>query len=165
MTGKFRQNHIAAAKLDSMKVLRIRQLYHDEGWSQGRLSRESEKLFGVSISVGQIGRIVRNEAWKQYSQIGRTESEVLHHMALNTTRDWDGEVQASLERLATLQGGIPCVHGVIGKCIECNPGFTLSVALKPVIRDESTGEGLNRLMKEVDKLSPQLDNELEEFLK
>lgn len=45
-----------AAKLDWPTVQRIRELYA-EGFSQGRISRE----FG--ISVAQIGRIVRHEAW------------------------------------------------------------------------------------------------------
>lgn len=72
--SKFRKHHTSAAKLDSMRVLAIRQKY-EEGWSQGRLARE------YGVSVGQIGRIVRGEAWQEYSQIGRTESEVLHEMA------------------------------------------------------------------------------------
>ena len=57
----FNRGHSAAAKLTAQQVLEIRQHYN-AGWTQGRLSRE------YRVSIGQIGRIVRGEAWQQYRQ-------------------------------------------------------------------------------------------------
>ena len=57
----FNRGHTAAAKLTPEQVLELRQRYN-AGWTQGRLSREYQ------VSIGQIGRIVRGEAWQQYTQ-------------------------------------------------------------------------------------------------
>lgn len=139
--SRFRRGHTAAAKLDGVRVLEIRRLYHEEGWSQGRLARE----FGVG--TGQIGRIVRNEAWQEYSQIGRTESEVLHQMAKDQGRDWDSEAKASYERLQKLVEVQP---------YEGPPNEVAHGVLSP---------GLLRLKEEVEQMRPELSNELDEFLK
>lgn len=139
--AKFRKNHTSAAKLDSMKVLRIRQLYHEEGWTQSKLSRE----FGVGS--GQIGRIVRNEAWQEYSQIGTTESEVLHTMAKNAGRDWEAESAASLLKLQARLAN--------------------DVISSPPVPPETHGfvsPGLQRLDEELEKLSPKANSELDDFL-
>lgn len=48
-----------AAKITWATVRRIRHLYEEEGWTQGRLSRE----FG--IGTAQVGRIVRYESWQE----------------------------------------------------------------------------------------------------
>lgn len=55
----FGQNNTRAGKLTPAIVYELRQRYV-EGWTQGRLAREYQ------ISVGQVGRIVRGEAWQQY---------------------------------------------------------------------------------------------------
>lgn len=57
----FNRGHSAAAKLTPQQVLEIRDRYNS-GWTQGKLSREYQ------VSIGQIGRIVRGEAWQQYRQ-------------------------------------------------------------------------------------------------
>lgn len=51
-----------AAKLDWDVVEKIRRLYEQDGWTQGRLARE----FGIGSA--QIGRIVRYESWQQTQQ-------------------------------------------------------------------------------------------------
>lgn len=53
----FNRGNRRAAKLNGETVVKIRQLYA-QGWTQGELSREYD------ISIGQIGRIVRNEVWQ-----------------------------------------------------------------------------------------------------
>jgi hypothetical protein len=70
---KFGQGNIRAAKKTPDEILDIRQKYA-EGWSQGRLARYS------GLSVGQIGRIVRNEVWQQYAEVP-TEQEIGHRIA------------------------------------------------------------------------------------
>lgn len=95
----------------------------------------------MSISVGQIGRIVRGEAWKEYSQIGTTESEVFHRMAKNEGRDWKAEAKASLEKLK---------------------------AMGVVEAEEETSSGFSRLEAELNKLpedlSKQAEDDLNKFL-
>lgn len=48
-----------SASLDWPRVRELRKLYEGGGWSQGRLSRE------YGISLAQVGRIVRYEAWQE----------------------------------------------------------------------------------------------------
>jgi len=78
----FQRGNTRTAKLTGEHVYEIRRLY-DEGWSQGRLARE------FNISVGQIGRIVRGESW-------RNQAKPLPKMAS------EEEVNASAERMAKL---------------------------------------------------------------
>lgn len=58
----FSRSNIRAAKLTPSLVLEIRQKYAT-GTSQAALSRE------YGVGVGQVGRIVRGEAWQQFSTI------------------------------------------------------------------------------------------------
>jgi hypothetical protein len=72
---KFSRTNVRAAKTTATAVLRIRELYN-AGWTQGRLSRE------FHLSVGQIGRIVRGEAWQEYSHaVAPHPDEIQHSLA------------------------------------------------------------------------------------
>ena len=57
--GKFNQHNIRAAKMTPSTVRELREFYM-AGRSQGALARQ------YGISVGQVGRIVRGEAWSQF---------------------------------------------------------------------------------------------------
>lgn len=57
--SKFHRGHTQAAKLKTEDVVEIRRLYAEEGWTQGMLSKRYQ------VGVGQIGRIVRGEAWQE----------------------------------------------------------------------------------------------------
>ncbi len=65
----FQRSHLKAAKKTPLEILQIR-LKYSQGSSQGELARE----FG--LSVGQIGKIVRNEVWQSVGATPRTEGEV-----------------------------------------------------------------------------------------
>lgn len=54
---KFQKRNTRSAKLDQEQVRMIRRRY-GQGESQGSLARE------LGLSIGQIGRIVRGEAWQ-----------------------------------------------------------------------------------------------------
>lgn len=91
---KFSKGNVRAGKLTASQVLELRELYAG-GWSQGRLSR----TFGISI--GQIGRIVRGEAWQQYAQIaGEKELSAEAHKAMPQS-----EMESSLKKLAGMLEG------------------------------------------------------------
>jgi hypothetical protein len=60
-SGKVPLRNTKAAKLTATQVAEIRRKYNDEGCTQGELSR----IYGVGI--GQIGRIVRGEAWATHA--------------------------------------------------------------------------------------------------
>lgn len=88
----FRIHNTRAAKATGEMVVWIRERY-TEGWSQGRLSRET------GLGIGQIGRIVRNEAWKQLPQIPTDHEAGLRGTVLGALP----EVQkAAVESLAKL---------------------------------------------------------------
>jgi hypothetical protein len=53
----FQRRNQRASKLTAGQVYEIRQKYN-EGISQGQLCRE------YNVSIGQIGRIVRGESWR-----------------------------------------------------------------------------------------------------
>lgn len=75
---KFSRGHVSAAKATPVIIMEIRRLYEEEGWSQGRIARECQGLFGIQLSVVQIGRIVRYECWQQFKtgeQAGKQEVE------------------------------------------------------------------------------------------
>lgn len=68
--SKFGQNHTKAAKLSAEQVRQIRELYANSSASQGQLARD----FGISI--GQIGRIIRGEAWQQVPATAATREQL-----------------------------------------------------------------------------------------
>jgi hypothetical protein len=98
-----RSGNSRAAKMTPMNILEIREKYA-AGRTQGSLARE----FG--ISVGQIGRIVRNESWQQFTPV-TTEHDLrirgaMEHQALKQT-EMTPEIQASAEAaLARLEGQV-----------------------------------------------------------
>lgn len=55
---RFPPNHHKASKLSPVQVAEIRALYASREWTQAALSRH------FRITIGQIGRIVRGEAWQ-----------------------------------------------------------------------------------------------------
>ena len=57
--GKFNQHNIRAAKMTPSTVREVREFYM-AGRTQGQLARQ------YGISIGQVGRIVRGEAWNQF---------------------------------------------------------------------------------------------------
>jgi len=57
----FSRGNVKSSKLTPTQVYEMRRRY-EQGWSQGRLSRE------YGVSVGQIGRIVRGESWQSYGK-------------------------------------------------------------------------------------------------
>jgi transposase-like protein len=93
---KFKAHNRRAAKLSGEQVLEIFHLYHEEGWSQGRLSREFE------VGAAQIGKIVRREAWQEVLR-GKTlgESELRTEGLREQGRDRD-----LLEELVRISKGI-----------------------------------------------------------
>lgn len=92
--GKFRRGHTQAARLTATKVLEIRQRYAS-GETQGALSRDYQ------VSVGQIGRIVRGEAWQEYQQPLHGGEED-HQQAIGTIAVESYDEKSSLERLGKL---------------------------------------------------------------
>lgn len=67
MTG-FGLRNLGAAKLSAAQVVELRRLYQEEGWTQGRLARHFQ------VGVGQVGRIVRGEAWVTVTQTSPVRS-------------------------------------------------------------------------------------------
>lgn len=65
----FHRNNTRSAKVSATQVLEMRQLYA-EGWTQGKLSRE------YRLSIGQVGRIVRNESWNQLLETPKSKVEL-----------------------------------------------------------------------------------------
>lgn len=92
--SKFRRGHITRAKLTPQQVLEMRNR-GASGETHGSLSR----AFGIGI--GQVGRILRGEAWQEYQQ-PETESEQLHQQAVGTIAVSQYNEQASLEKLSKL---------------------------------------------------------------
>jgi DNA-binding transcriptional regulator YiaG len=121
--SKFNSNNKRSAKLTAGKVLELREKYV-QGVSQGALARE----FGVS--VGQVGRIVRGEAWGEFYQPKDPKLE-----ELQAVRDRGGtlvseeEALRSQERfLGLMEKASPapppsenCDHGVpfLEFCVLC----------------------------------------------
>lgn len=140
----FRKDNITASKLTPEKVVEMRHRYHNLRWTQGALARE------YGVSVGQIGRIVRNEVWQAYTQIESPDE--LEHRA-GTVQSLD--IQASQERLKRLLAEPPktdafapgerCNHGIRkGQfCLDCSEGNL----------------GLARFDCEVEKLSQTIDGD------
>jgi len=123
--SKFNSNNKRSAKLTAGKVLEMREKYV-KGMSQGALARE----FGVS--VGQVGRIVRGEAWGEFYQPKDPKLEELQAV-LNRGGTLVSEEEAlrSQERFlgllekATVPAAPPpsenCDHGVpfLEFCFRC----------------------------------------------
>lgn len=104
VNGQFAPNNIKSAKLTWTDVRRIRELYA-EGWSQGDLSREFD------VGVAQIGKIVRNECWKERglkTAPRHIPEERLHQIAQLSTDIKEGRVQP----LAPI---VPVREGVSGE--------------------------------------------------
>lgn len=76
-----------SAKVSPDQVLNIRRLY-SEGWTQGQLARE------YNLSIGQVGRIVRNEAHQNLEPV--SEGGRYRRDAAPVT---DSDIQASLAKL------------------------------------------------------------------
>lgn len=62
MSGKFHRLNTKSATLTPQKVLQMRKDY-----AQGKTQGQCAKDYG--ISVGQVGRIVRGEAWMQVPEV------------------------------------------------------------------------------------------------
>jgi len=56
--GRFDSGNVKSAKLTWAQVRRMRELYA-VGWTQGKLTREFD------VGIAQVGRIVRNESWRE----------------------------------------------------------------------------------------------------
>lgn len=65
----FRRGNVRGAKLSQSDVVELRRLY-ELGWTQGRLARE------YSVSVGQVGRIVRGESWTRLPADEPTQAQM-----------------------------------------------------------------------------------------
>lgn len=95
---RFRQSNSRAAKITPEHVLAIRRAY-EAGATQGELSRQ------YRLGVGQIGRIVRGEAWATLPNAApgeRSQAEMDALMALPITPDEQARIDASQERLLAL---------------------------------------------------------------
>lgn len=64
MMTRFSIQNIRAGRLTPAQVLRIRELY----WQQNFTQRKLCAMFNVSI--GTIGRIVRGESWRAFGGVG-----------------------------------------------------------------------------------------------
>lgn len=67
---KFHKGHIHSARLTPDQVLEMRELY-SQGWTQRALGER------FNLGVGQVGRIVRGEAWRAYTNPGERVSQPL----------------------------------------------------------------------------------------
>jgi hypothetical protein len=101
--SKFHQGHIHAAKSTPEIIAEIRRLYADEGWTQGQLARH------YKYSVGQIGRIVRGEAWGGYDRLPHRNELAQSLGRLNTLLDPvnEGEVALTAEEIERLAKTLP----------------------------------------------------------
>lgn len=94
------------AKLTPGQVLEIREKYWQQGYTQSKLSRE------YRVSVAQIGKITRGEAWQDFGGVGyhKGANEAPAEQRLREAAEdvlimqsapavQDQEIQASLARL------------------------------------------------------------------
>ena len=87
----FRSGNSRAAKLTASEVYELRRLYLQENWTQGRLARHFQ------VGVGQVGRIVRGEAWARYQRPddpGELEQMRLEAAILDATPLSEAEAKA-----------------------------------------------------------------------
>lgn len=104
-SGKFHRGTLAAAKLTPQKVYEMRQRYN-QGWTQGRLSREYQ------VTIGTVGRIVRGESWQQYRQeehpVETEHYETLGEIAVaGTEPELTPEMLESIARLEAELANMP----------------------------------------------------------
>lgn len=59
--SKFHKGNIRARKLTASQVLEMRELYHEQAWTQSALARRYQ------VSVITVGRIVRGESWQSFA--------------------------------------------------------------------------------------------------
>lgn len=94
------------AKLTPGQVLEIREKYWQQRYTQSKLSRE------YRVSVAQIGKITRGEAWQDFGGAGyhkgateapaeqRLREAAEDHLAIQTAQSVsEQEIQASLAKL------------------------------------------------------------------
>jgi hypothetical protein len=159
--SKFRKHHTTAAKLTPSQVFEMRKEYV-AGATQGALARKYQ------VSIGQVGRIVRGEAWIEYSQ-PEDPSELEHNRGLLAGRDLEAEAQASAERLMAMMAQSETVSTP-----QVQERFSPELAKRlrgygaKVQDDEPTGEGLSKLASEVEGYTEEqaetAEKELEAFL-
>lgn len=92
MTTQFRKGNISRAKLTPVQVQDIRERFA-QGATQGALARE------FRVSIGQIGRITRGEAWLDYGERPEALGSQAHREA---TLPSESVIEASQDRLASL---------------------------------------------------------------
>ncbi len=90
MSG-YGQRNRAAAKLTPYDVQQIRRRY-TEGETQGKLARD------FSVSVGQIGRIVRNESWNSTGLVAPRVEATREELEMSAARLLRLQEQTRAER-------------------------------------------------------------------
>jgi hypothetical protein len=101
---KFMERNIRAGKVTPADILNIRELYHNQRYTQRALAN----MYNVATET--IGRIVRNETWREYGGAGTennpSAAENLHHAALermaqmNAPASDSAVIQASMAQVA-----------------------------------------------------------------
>jgi hypothetical protein len=120
--SRFRSGHTRAAKLTAVDVLTIRQRY-DAGDSQGTLARE------YKMSIGQIGRIVRNESWNTSAakvvSTNAAEESLARYTATMAVPDellnvveLSAEIKESLSRIPGLKKDRPLGPGELPEGVD-----------------------------------------------
>ena len=84
---RFRRNNIRSAKLRPEQVITLRQEY-EAGATQGELAQR------YGLGVGQVGRIVRGEAWNALSTAAAPTAPIY-----KSPETWQSEADASMARL------------------------------------------------------------------
>lgn len=159
--GKFRQYKVSTSKLSPEQVFRMRELYHTEGWSQGRLARE------FKMSVGQVGRIVRGESWQQYNMPENEEAQAMHNRGLLMGRDLAAEAAESEKRFNERFADVaPLAQPKLAMPLSAEARERLRAYGSQV--DEPEGSGLERLASELKGYSPEdevrVEDDLNRFL-
>jgi transcriptional regulator with XRE-family HTH domain len=120
--GTFRRGHTRNAKLSPAEVLEIRELYHQQNWTQGALARR----FGMSIV--SIGRIVRGESFVHYGGPG-------YHIGADEPPAEQKLHEAAEDKIAL--GGAPAPDDA---AIAASIAKTIQFIEKPPQGGESAGE-------------------------
>jgi hypothetical protein len=98
MSNRFGSRNTRAAELTPVQVLEIRELYHNQQYTQRRLGR----MYNVATET--IGRIVRNDTWKGVGGPGTdrepSADENLHEAALEMAAKLPLSPQAQAEATA-----------------------------------------------------------------
>lgn len=100
---KFQRRNGRAAKLTAGQVVEIRNRYATGTCSQGDLAREFD------MSVVQIGRIVRNEVWRQLppSLMSPEEIEMSARRVMEIQIAMKREQEQAGDRMAAELAGVP----------------------------------------------------------